>query len=64
MNPPTINLRPHSNLTKLERIALKKLKHNTSISIKRADKGSVIVIEDKTTYILEGRKHLDDPSTY
>lgn len=63
-NPPSINTRPHTNLTKSERQALKKLKHNRDIVIKKADKGSVIVVQNKIDYIQEGEQHLSDQTTY
>ena len=35
-----------------------------SIVIKPADKGSCVVVWDRTDDLLEAEKHLSDPSTY
>ena len=32
--------------------------------IKKADKGSWIVVQDSSTYVAEGKSHLGDSSTY
>ena len=45
-------------------MAIKKLKRNHDIVIKKANKGSIIVIEDKVNYIKEGKRHLADSATY
>ena len=63
-SPPVASKRIRSNLTLAEKQAFLKLRHNKEIIIKKADKGSVIVVEDKQTYINEGLKHLADTSTY
>ena len=63
-NPPTCNLKTICNISKQERKAIHSLKNNQHIIIKKADKGSSIVIQDKDTYIQEGMKHLGDPKTY
>ena len=47
LNLLSINPKPHTNLTKPERQALKQLKRNNNIVIKKADKGLVIVVENK-----------------
>ncbi len=40
-----------NNLTKEERKALKELKSNTNIVIKKADKGSAVIIMNRDDYI-------------
>ena len=52
------------NLTKLEREALKNLKHNTSIVIKACDKGGGICILNTQDYINKVNQHLNDTTTY
>jgi hypothetical protein len=54
----------HHNLTKLEKHAMQTLKHNTNIVIKPADKGSSVVIQNKTDYIKEGLRQLGDTKFY
>lgn len=54
----------HPNLSRSEWRALDGLKKDRSIVIKKADKGSCIVIEDRDSYITEGEKHLADEDTY
>ena len=56
--------RPRLNTSKEERTAIKNLKSYKDIVIKRADKGSCIVIEDTTNYITEGLTHLTQPEIY
>ena len=46
------------NLTKLESQAIKELKDNDNIIIKKADKGSAIVIMDRDDYVLEAERQL------
>ena len=52
------------NLSKLEDLALKELKSNPDIVIKKADKGSATVIMDKDSYISEGYRQLGNPAHY
>lgn len=52
------------NLTDPERRALRKLSTDESLTIKQADKGSLIVVEDTNVYIENGRKHLNDRKVY
>lgn len=56
--------RPLDNLSPEERRAITKLRKNTDITIKKADKGSAIVVEDTAQYILDGKKHLSDTTAY
>ena len=51
---------PRNNLPKREQHAIKQLKQNPDINIKRADKGSSIVV----LKIKEGQKQLDDRENY
>lgn len=53
-----------SNIRKSERIAIKELQKNNSITIKSADKGSCIVVEDTSSYIKDGEDHLQDQTIY
>ena len=52
------------NLTKAEIAAKSSLQHNHDIVIKKADKGSNVVIQNKTDYINEGLKQLSDRKFY
>ena len=52
---------PHStNLSRAEKTALKTLSNNQDI-VKKADKGSSIVIQNRIDYIKEGERQLSDP---
>ena len=53
-----------SNLSHLELKTLRKLKQNKDIVIKKADKGSSVVIMDKIEYINEGNRQLGNPKHY
>ena len=56
---------PHSqNISRAEKQALKSLSNNSDIIIKKADKGSSIVIQNKVDYIKEGERQLSDPKFY
>ena len=52
------------NLTKAERKAKSDLANNDNIVIKKADKGSAVVIQNKSDYISEGLKQLSDRNFY
>ena len=52
------------NLTGPERRALKELHHNPNIIIKPADKGSKIIIMDRSQYILEANRQLHNTTYY
>ena len=52
------------NLSTEEQKCLKRLIHNKNIVIKKADKGSAIVIQDRDKYILEAMKQLNDREYY
>ena len=61
----SIPRQPHRpNLRKSERAALHELKSDHSLVIKKADKGSCIVVEDRRTYIQDGLRHLSDATIY
>ena len=60
--PPSNHKR--ANLRKTEFEALKSLRSNTNIIIKKADKGSAVVIQDRRDYIEEGLKQLNDKKFY
>lgn len=58
---------PHYSMTNLspqEHIALKSLSQNHNIIIKPADKGGVIVIQDKPDYLRKAACLLSDSNTY
>lgn len=52
------------NLSHQEIRALNKLRKNQDIVIKPADKGSKIVLMDKTQYLIEANRHLQNPLHY
>jgi len=52
------------NLTKSEKDTLKHLKEQKDIIIKPADKGGAIVIMDKSQYIAEANRQLEDTNFY
>ena len=56
--------RPRFNTTKHERKAIGTLRKNTDIIIKPADKVGAIVIMDKTDYIKEGERQLQQKQHY
>ena len=56
--------KPKNNLPVKERQAIKELKENKEINIKRADKGSTTVILNKKDKIHEGKAQLDDEENY
>ena len=56
---------PHNhNLSIAEKEAIKSLANNNNIVIKKADKGSNIVILNRNDYIKEGEKQLSNPNFY
>ena len=57
-------VKPNDNLTKGERKALKKLKTNIKINLKKADKGTTTVIMNKEDKIKEGQIQLDNTDHY
>ena len=52
------------NLTKQERKGLKTLRDNPHIVIKKADKGSAVVVMNTTDYLREGYRQLQDQKFY
>ena len=54
----------YDNLTKEERKGLKSLKDNPHITIKKADKGSAVVVMNTTDYLREGYRQLQDGQFY
>ena len=52
------------NLTKDEKDILANLTNNKAIEIKKADKGSAVVLMDKTDYIKEAERQLSDTNFY
>ena len=55
---------PYSNLTKEEWRAVRSLANDRSIVIKKADKGSCVVVWDREDYLLEAERQLGDTSIY
>ena len=53
-----------SNLCKSEKMAIKSLKGNTKIVIRKADKGATTVVLDKQQYINEAESQLNNPRFY
>ena len=52
------------NLTKEERSAKRSLSLNNDIIIKKADKGSAVVVQNRSDYIKEGLRQLSDRNFY
>ena len=48
----------------MERTALNELKNNPNVIINKADKGNTVVVQDRSTYIQNAMKHLNDLQTY
>jgi hypothetical protein len=53
-----VNTDTFDNLTPVERTALRNLRSNEDIVIKPADKGSAVVVMDKSAYIREAERQL------
>ena len=56
--------KPKCNLSVKEHQALTEIKQNTDINMKKADKGSTIVVMNKTDKIREGQIQIDDEHNY
>ena len=56
--------RPKDNLSPDERQALKDLKRIPDLIVKKADKGSAVVLQDLNFYVKEGQKQLSDRAFY
>ena len=54
----------YNNLTKKERDALYSLRDDSTIIIKGADKGLVVVVWDRGDYLRESYKQFEDRETY
>ena len=52
------------NLMRQEQQALNQLINNPTLIINKADKGSTIVVQDRSEYIADALKHLNDQTTY
>ena len=57
-------IKPKTNLSRNEVIALKELKNNPAKNLKKADKGATTVIMDKTDKINEAQVQLDNREHY
>ncbi len=53
-----------ANLRRSERAALQQLAQNHELVIRKADKGSCVVVEDRKDYIRDGLAHLADRDVY
>ena len=60
--PSTHNLPP--NLTPSERKAVWEVKNDKDLIINKADKGSTIVVQNRTDYTNAALEHLNDPNIY
>ena len=58
------NKNPLQNITKDERAGMRDLQNNPHIVIKKADKGSAVVIMNTTDYLREGYRQLSDGNFY
>ena len=56
--------RPRDNLSPAERTALKQLQNLENVIIKPADKGSAVVLQNTSDYIIEGFRQLNDTKFY
>ena len=54
----------YSNFSKEEWVCLRALSNDRSIVIKKADKGSCVVVWDRTDYLTEAENQLNDSSVY
>ena len=54
----------YSNFSKLEWQSVRSLSDDRSIVIKKADKGSCVVVWDREDYIKEAYSQLNDSNTY
>ena len=54
----------YSNLSKKEWVAMRSFADDRSIVIKKADKGSCIVVWDRNDHLREGEKQLKDQNVY
>ena len=59
-----IHSKRYNNLTKEERDALYSLRDDSTIIIKGADKGSVVVVRGREDYLKEAYKQLEDKEVY
>ena len=63
-NRPVYKAPDKKNLTRAEEKCIKGLKNDKNIVIKNADKGSSVVIMNRSDYLIEGYKQLSDPLFY
>ena len=54
----------YSNFSKKQWQAMRKLANDRSIVIKKVDKGSCVVVWDRSDYIAEAEKQLSDQNVY
>ena len=54
---------PRPDLSKNEAWILQELGKNRHFVFKKAEKGSCIVVQERSTCVAEGKTHLDDSST-
>ncbi|CAJ0937077.1 unnamed protein product, partial [Ranitomeya imitator] len=58
------NFHFYSNMSPAEKLALEQLSADKTLMVKAADKGGAIVIMDRTDYLEEAYKQLNDPDVY
>lgn len=58
------NKKAKMNATRRERDAIKEIKEDTSLIVKKADKGGATVVKDQKAYIQEAQSQLADNSVY
>ena len=54
----------HNNLSESENASLETLKREKAITIKKADKGSAVVVMDTADYVMEAERQLSDANYY
>ena len=54
----------HSNLPRADSSALESLGERSDTIIKKADKGSLVVVEDRKSYTKQGLEHVQNPNVY
>ena len=58
------NRKIHSNLSEADNSALESLGERSDIIIKKADKGSLVIVEDRESYTKQGLEHVQNPNVY
>lgn len=61
---PYMNPRKYLNISEEEKRELLTLKWNHNVVVKKADKGNAVVLMDRTQYVKEATRQLEDPIYY